>query len=578
MASPAVATPPLLDFLKQLEQRLGKVKHSKAGEPILAISETHDSFLIDSIADANTYFTAAWPADKELDQQPLVDAFIALVTGAHKFDPKLQKVFDKLVPKKATELKFWRRYFAHMHALLYRLAPLAEEANYELVNKLPQPRPLEQRRYPPKEPLRMSGQIKRAEVISTLTAMAEVMKSDETITALGNEAEAGAADGTYPNLDIAAARVCMEYQLEYMEHLGIARLHGSLEMQPQTLAKRFPDMQGKDAPVFEALHGFITACNAAPAMAKQRLTQKPSDDPNARRFAPAAKLEQGSSFDEPKLIKLVSGIQKFVQSDETSRLLSKVSATAVEEAGGSHEKHALPMAQQKMMAQMARWQREYLESQGVPQDVGMRAVWGIPETFKPTPRKQKAGAEGGGSKQAEESPAGANELLQAFGSLRLSIQSALQGAMIEATKPETKPEAERRFPPKEGPLQTKGALERSLVLAFTRKCSEVLVSDESIVLLAASGNMQGIGNLSVSWQRELLEHLGVEMDHGCRALGEVPRLFQGDNEVLHAFQAFQQACSSSAEMARKKIISENVERERAQMAKTAEAAAAVDVQ
>ena len=117
----------------------------------------------------------------------------------------------------------------------------------------------------------------------------------------------------------------------------------------------------------------------------------------------------------------------------------------------------------------------------------------------------------------------------------------------------------------------------ALCRAPVLQCTEVLTSDESIQQLAACGSMSGIGNLSVSWQRELLEHLGVEMDHGCRALGEVPTRFQGDNEVLHAFQAFQQACSQSAEAARKKIIAENVERERAQQ-KRAEAPAAVDVQ
>ena len=55
--------------------------------------------------------------------------------------------------------------------------------------------------------------------------------------------------------------------------------------------------------------------------------------------------------------------------------------------------------------------------------------------------------------------------------------------------------------------------------------------------------------LSVTWQRELLEHLGVEMDFGCRALGEVPYRFGEDREVLQQFQAFQMACAQSGQRA-----------------------------
>ena len=67
-----------------------------AARPLLAISEGQDSFLVDSIADANKYFSKVWPDGKEIDEPALVDAFIALVTATHKFAPKLQKVFDLL--------------------------------------------------------------------------------------------------------------------------------------------------------------------------------------------------------------------------------------------------------------------------------------------------------------------------------------------------------------------------------------------------------------------------------------------------------------------------------------------------
>ena len=131
----------LEDFLTSLAKRLADAADTQAAPPILAISEGIDSFLADDIAQHNEVFSKAWPADREMDEQRLVDAFIALVTAAHAFDSKLQKLFDKLVPRKVkSELVFWRRYFAHAHALLSRLAPLPDEMEHALLSRLPPPR------------------------------------------------------------------------------------------------------------------------------------------------------------------------------------------------------------------------------------------------------------------------------------------------------------------------------------------------------------------------------------------------------------------------------------------------------
>ena len=199
------------------------------------------------------------------------------------------------------------------------------------------------------------------------------------------------------------------------------------------------------------------------------------------------------------------------------------------------------MAQNAVNFQICRWQREYFESKGIPQDAGMRAVWSIPETFVPTPRK--------GASDSGETGGDTNALLQAFGQLRVSVNAAVQAAIVDATKPPTKPVVERRFAPKAGALQTSGALSRDFVLAFARQCTEMLTSVTSIEQLAACDSMSAIGALSVTWQRELLEHLGCDMDHGCRALGDVPMRFHDDSEVMNAFKAFQHACSTSAQRA-----------------------------
>ena len=52
--------------------------------------------------------------------------------------------------------------------------------------------------------------------------------------------------------------------------------------------------------------------------------------------------------------------------------------------------------------------------------------------------------------------------------------------------------------------------------------------------------------LSVAWQREMLEHLGVEQDFGCHALSRVPQRFgDEDPELMRAFKGFQMACTMS---------------------------------
>ena len=336
MPADAFAPPPLptlVEFLKSLRQRIDEAPNTKPAGPMLAITEGHDSFLIDSIVNSNTFMSKVWPADRELDESAVVEAFIAAVTSAHRFDKRLQKIFDKLVPKKTSEITFWRRYFAHVHALLSRLVPTATEQTHDLLSKLPAPRDAPQRRYPAAEPMRDDGEMSRAEVLRTLRAMAEEMSSEATIAALGDAAAAAMKSEEYPSLDTALARLCMHFQLEYMEKLGFDRRFGSLSLQPGVLSQRFPDGQGKDAPIFEALQAFVTACNRTPAMAKMRRAQLPSDDPSARRFAPAAQLTTPpeSLADAAQLHALVDGIRTFVEDDDTARELTVLTKAAIEQ-------------------------------------------------------------------------------------------------------------------------------------------------------------------------------------------------------------------------------------------------------
>jgi hypothetical protein len=85
-----------------------------------------------------------------------------------------------------------------------------------------------------------------------------------------------------------------------------------------------------------------------------------------------------------------------------------------------------------------------------------------------------------------------------------------------------------------------------------REAASLLHSEESQQLLVkavASGGKSALATVSVQWQRQLLEHHGIQMDFGCRALGETPMRFGSDTEVMTAFEGFAQTCMMSVKRA-----------------------------
>ena len=141
----------------------------------------------------------------------------------------------------------------------------------------------------------------------------------------------------------------------------------------------------------------------------------------------------------------------------------------------------------------------------------------------------------------------------------LSMQKAMQAHQIDATKPPEVGVDARRFTPA-ATLQSDGDLSRAKTLKFTREAATMLVDETSIAQLAkvardapgpvgGPASQQAVGQLSVQWQRQLLEHHGIQMDFGCRALGTTPVRFGSDKEVMTAFQAFTAACMQSMKMA-----------------------------
>eukprot|EP00966_Prymnesium_polylepis_P261824 6048061-Prymnesium_polylepis.1 len=62
--------------------------------------------------------------------------------------------------------------------------------------------------------------------------------------------------------------------------------------------------------------------------------------------------------------------------------------------------------------------------------------------------------------------------------------------------------------------------------------------------------MKAAGMLAITWQREYLEHIGIQQDFGCQALARIPKRFGSDRQVAEAFQEFQKACMYCVQKAR----------------------------
>jgi len=189
----------------------------------------------------------------------------------------------------------------------------------------------------------------------------------------------------------------------------------------------------------------------------------------------------------------------------------------------SDESHGLLQAvgdKQKAGALSVQWQRQMLEHLGIEMDFGCGQLSHVPHRF-----------------------AADAEVMNAFQAFQQTCQSSLMAAYADDV-----PTGVRRFAPAES-LQKNGKLSREKLLEFTTAAVEMLADDETLAMLGEAGSSQVAGALSVQWQRELLEHLGIEMDFGCGQLGLVGHRFANDSKVLAAMHAFQTSCQAAIQRA-----------------------------
>ena len=178
------------------------------------------------------------------------------------------------------------------------------------------------------------------------------------------------------------------------------------------------------------------------------------------------------------------------------------------------------MAAWKVYVEGCRQERQMLEHVGVQMDFGCTELSRVPHRFAADP-----------------------QVLASFQAFQEACQMSLTRAFARANG-----ERERRFAPAES-LQSEGKLGREKILEFTSAAVTMLTSEESQALLGKADGPQEAGALSVTWQRELLEHLGVEMNFGCAQLGLASKRFENDAKVMKAMYTFQTTCQTSIQQA-----------------------------
>ena len=525
------ATSLATSLAKQLKEQKGA-----ALARLVELSSSDKPFLT---APTDAGFCTAWPADLPLDTEGFTDAFLAMATAVQHIDPRVQKRCNRLVPKKTDEASFWRNYLGHAHAVMNGLemaemaspaaAPAAavpapsasaesdtahltaEEIAAYQQSGLPPPRPPAKRRFAAAEPLQTTGELKAVQMIAFVKAAAEMVVSEETCKRMDAAAEESGMR--------AATAELMHFQLELMEQHGIDRRFGVANLDQQRLMQRFPN----DVALFRGIATFQAACQQATQRAQSRLMQHAPSDPAKRKFKPAARLQSTGKVQAEALTSILAGIEEWIGTAETREAL----------AGAVQRGESAQVVVMRLM-------REFLEYRGLEQDFGMKAVWGIPAEYK-----DEKGA-----------------VRQAFARFKDVVDRVHTEATIDANKPSVKPKEERRFAPAEGALQSSGELSKEFVLHFCKETTAMLMGAETIALLVAAEPNKEAPMLSVAWQREMLEHLGIEQDYGCHALSRVPQRFGDDQELMRAFKGFQMACMMSLKKAaqvREEALKEAVE-------------------
>lgn len=483
-------------FLAELLERFAQLPEGELTQLLLGLSSRDESFLsLDAGETTRTFppiqrrFARLWP-----EEQPLAgDKAVALVTAARKRDRLLQKRVDRLVPKRVSERAFWRHYFSRVHAVLVRHRPSEGDVLAVQLGSLPPPRPAEQRRFQPAEPLQTEGELPRERLVQLLLGLARMVSSEESLALVARAAADGCDD---------VGGLMTAHQYEFIESLGIERAFGVALMSPGVLARRFPG----DGQLLQILGGLQRACGQAAQVALHTGRQRAPTDAARRRFKPAADLQREGELGDARLAELVEAISGALAGPD-----GRAQLTAAMREGG------LPAE-----VLLVRWQRELLEQMGVEQDFGVQQLRRLPQRHQAEAAARRAAPAAAAPAAAEGCGAEVDAALaRAFGGLQAMSEALAElgrEAALELRRPSA---AQLRFQSRgaaEGGLQADGTLSRAQLLAFCTGAAQWLQADESAELLARVDEAAS-GPLSIAWQRQFLEHLGIEQVSAAPSLG-----------------------------------------------------------
>lgn len=83
-------------------------------------------------------------------------------------------------------------------------------------------------------------------------------------------------------------------------------------------------------------------------------------------------------------------------------------------------------------------------------------------------------------------------------------------------------------------LQTCGPIPREKIIGFTDACNTKMDLPETMMAMQqyAMQNQQPPGQVVIELQRDMLETFGIEREHGCMRLSEIPKDYPDDKELL----------------------------------------------
>lgn len=198
-----------------------------------------------------------------------------------------------------------------------------------------------------------------------------------------------------------------------------------------------------------------------------------------RRFEAQLPLQKVGRMTRDQLLLFLKTVNTMLTSQETATLIRAAAELGVD-----------------MNSMLVRWQHETFEVIGVDRAFGVQNLSAVPANY---PDDQTLHRE-----------------IQRF---QQNCSAAIEKAtrhLYMAGEPET-----RRFPAAQR-IQRDGRVKKEKMAEFIAAANSMLTSDATLLLLRndSNGNISKANYLSIRWQRELFESIGVDQELGCNQISD----------------------------------------------------------